>query len=80
MHCLSPLQVILNKGAIGHHMYFVQMGVVEILPDENAPPVAVFKEGDIFGEVGRIRFFNSPLFCLPLPRGTWCTVLPLVLW
>ncbi len=67
---------------MGHHMYFVQTGVVEILPDENAPPVAVFKEGDIFGEVGTIRLFNfnSPLFCLPLHRGTWCTVFPHVLW
>ena len=44
-------QVIVNKGDIGHHMYFVQMGEIEVLPDEDSQPVAVFKEGDIFGEV-----------------------------
>ena len=41
----------MKKGDIGHHMYFVQMGEIEVLPDEDSQPVAYFKEGDIFGEV-----------------------------
>ncbi len=32
-------------------MYFVHAGEVEVLEEENFPPIAIFKEGDIFGEV-----------------------------
>ena len=43
--------MILNKGDIGHHMYFISMGEVEILSNKDAAPLATLKEGDIFGEV-----------------------------
>ena len=45
------LQVILNKGDIGHHMYFISMGAVEILPNKDAAPLGTLREGDTFGEV-----------------------------
>lgn len=41
----------MNKGDIGHHMYFISMGEVEILPNKDATPLATLKEGDMFGEV-----------------------------
>ena len=50
------LQVILNKGDIGHHMYFISMGEVEVLPSKDADPLATLKEGDMFGEVFLIPF------------------------
>ena len=43
--------MILNKGDIGHHMYFISMGAVEILPNKDAAPLGTLKEGDTFGEV-----------------------------
>ena len=48
------LQVILNKGDIGHHMYFISMGEVEILPNKDAAPLGTLREGDTFGEVCNI--------------------------
>ena len=43
--------MILNRGDIGHHMYFICMGEVEVLPHMGEDPVATLKEGDMFGEV-----------------------------
>ena len=36
-------------------MYFVQMGEVEVLPSNDSSPIAVFKEGDTFGEVSELQ-------------------------
>ena len=51
------LQVILNKGDIGHHMYFICMGEVEILSHRDHTPLATLHEGDMFGEVGICRYW-----------------------
>ena len=56
----NNLQVILNRGDIGHHMYFICMGEVEVLPHMGEDPVATLKEGDMFGEV---RYSLSPNTC-----------------
>ena len=55
--------MIINKGDIGHHMYFVSKGEVEVLPDEFSESVAVLKEGDLFGEVS--MFVCCLSACLP---------------
>lgn len=48
-----PNQVIANKGDIGHNMYFIHKGLVEVLTGDHddMQTVAEFKEGDMFGEV-----------------------------
>ena len=35
-------------------MYCISKGEVEVIQDEDSPPVAVLKEGDLFGEVNSI--------------------------
>ena len=71
-------QVILNKGDIGHHMYFISMGEVEILPNKDAAPLATLKEGDMFGEVHHST--NTPTvtgindYCFMTHRSTWFIV------
>ena len=46
-----PPQIIVNKGAVSTDMYIVQVGEAEVMTERRLPPVAVLKEGDIFGEV-----------------------------
>ncbi len=45
------MQVIVKIGDVSTDMYIVQMGEAEVRTDKHSPPVAVLKEGDIFGEV-----------------------------
>lgn len=48
---LLPMEVIVNKGDISTNMYIVQIGEAEVLTEKHSPPVAILKQGDIFGEV-----------------------------
>ena len=77
--------MILNKGDIGHHMYFISMGEVEVLPSVDESPLATLKEGDMFGEVCAFDPATSLLnvyllSCLFLRRSTWFTVCPVEGW
>lgn len=51
--------MILNKGDIGHHMYFICMGEVEVLSHKDETPLATLKEGDIFGEVCLVNLISK---------------------
>lgn len=41
----------MNKGDVSTDMYIIQMGEAEVMVEKHLPPVAILKEGDIFGEV-----------------------------
>ena len=43
--------MIINKGDIGHHMYFIRKGEVEVVEELFSPPLTRFRDGEIFGEV-----------------------------
>jgi hypothetical protein len=45
------MQVIVNQGELSTDMYIVQMGEAEVMAEKHSLPLAVLKEGDIFGEV-----------------------------
>jgi voltage-gated potassium channel len=45
----TPGEVVIQKGDIGHEMYFIISGRLEILKDEGDP--LVLKEGEFFGEI-----------------------------
>ncbi|XP_077978719.1 uncharacterized protein LOC144434138 [Glandiceps talaboti] len=54
-----PKQTIANRGEIGHNMYFVHRGEVEVLSeDDDESPIANLKNGKLFGEVSLI--FSMP--------------------
>ena len=47
-----PGQLVLTRGEVGHHMFFVQKGEVEVLsPYDDETNVVTLKEGKLFGEV-----------------------------
>lgn len=59
---LLPMEVIVNKGDISTNMYIVQIGEAEVLTEKHSPPVAILKQGDIFGEVRVIANCSSEVW------------------
>ncbi|XP_068723461.1 cyclic nucleotide-gated channel-like [Montipora capricornis] len=53
-----PNQLIANKGDIGHHMFYIHRGRVEILCENNDEVLVTLSEGQLFGEVSMV--YNLP--------------------
>lgn len=49
----QPGEVIIQQGDVGHHMYVIQQGEVEVFiqEGEKVTRLATLKEGEIFGEM-----------------------------
>ncbi|KAF9430757.1 hypothetical protein BGZ94_004292 [Podila epigama] len=47
-------QTIVRRGEIGHEMFFIASGVVEVLSDDNLRVLARFHDGQFFGEIAVI--------------------------
>lgn len=46
-----PGEAIVRRGEIGHRIYFISRGTVEVLSHDESEVVATLKDGDFFGEV-----------------------------
>ena len=47
-----PHQIVVTRGDVGHEMYFIHSGEVDVLSEEDDDtPIATLKKGKIFGEV-----------------------------
>lgn len=69
-----PEQKVFQRGDQGDTLYFISRGQVEILPQNDADPVAVLGEGDLFGEMALIS--QQPRSATVKTRG-YCQFLTL---
>ena len=46
-----PGELVLRRGDVGHRMYFIQRGEVEVLAADDRTRVATLADGDFFGEL-----------------------------
>ncbi|KAM9020773.1 cyclic nucleotide-gated channel alpha-4 [Ara ararauna] len=51
----GPGQPVCRRGHVGRHMFFVRSGLVAVLGDDGATPVAVLGQGRYFGELSLIH-------------------------
>lgn len=47
----TPGELVLRRGDVGHRMYFIRRGEVEVLAADDATRVATLGDGDYFGEM-----------------------------
>jgi voltage-gated potassium channel len=54
--CIAlPNEMIIRKGEIGHCMFFIASGSVEVLAADGKTPVATLTEGNFFGEIALLE-------------------------
>uniref|UniRef100_A0A8B9F1Z1 Cyclic nucleotide gated channel subunit alpha 4 n=1 Tax=Amazona collaria TaxID=241587 RepID=A0A8B9F1Z1_9PSIT len=51
----GPGQPVCRRGHVGRHMFFIRSGLVAVLGDDGATPVAVLGRGRYFGELSLIH-------------------------
>ncbi|NWS49046.1 CNGA4 protein, partial [Probosciger aterrimus] len=51
----GPGQPVCRRGHVGRHMFFIRSGLVAVLGDDGATPVAVLGQGRYFGELSLIH-------------------------
>lgn len=50
-----PNELIIRRGEIGHSMFFIASGSVEVLAADGKTPVATLTEGNFFGEIALLE-------------------------
>jgi voltage-gated potassium channel len=50
-----PGETIVRAGDIGHHLYFIGSGEVEVIAADGVTPIRTLSEGDFFGELALLQ-------------------------
>ena len=66
-----PGDYLIYKDDLGHEMYFIDIGVVDIISPDNTKTIKSLRKGDFVGEMALIN--NSPRICSVVAR-TLCLV------